>query len=54
MIRRLVLEDNLSGVLGGVLRLMSYDNMTTVGRHISKNEVKLSEGFVHYAGECGS
>jgi transposase len=49
----IAMHEDAFSELGGVLRLMSYDNMTTVGRHVSKDKVKLSERFAHYARECG-
>jgi hypothetical protein len=49
----LQLHDEAFSVLGGHPALMTYDNMTTVGRHISKDKVWLNPRFESYAKDCG-
>lgn len=47
------LHDEAFDELGGVVKLMTYDNMTTVGRHVGADEIKLSERFDAYRKRCG-
>jgi transposase len=47
------LHDQAFSLLGGVPHVMSYDNMTTVGRHIGPNDIWLNPRFEPYAGEYG-
>lgn len=46
------LHDEAFGLMGAVPRMMSYDNMTTVGRHEGAHE-RLNPNFAAYAGEYG-
>jgi transposase len=47
----LALHDEAFAQLGGIPCLMTYDNMTTVGRHISKDEVWINPRFEAYRNE---
>ena len=47
------LHDEAFDELGGVVKLMTYDNMTTVGRHVGPDEIKLNERFDAYRKRCG-
>jgi transposase len=47
------LHDEAFDELGGIVGLMTYDNMTTVGRHVGPAEIKLSERFEAYRKRCG-
>lgn len=47
------LHDEAFEELGGVVKLMTYDNMTTVGRHVGPDEIKLNERFDAYRERCG-
>jgi len=47
------LHDEAFDELGGVVRLMTYDNMTTVGRHVGPDEIKLNDRFDAYRKRCG-
>jgi transposase len=47
------LHDESFDELGGVPRLMTYDNMTTVGRHVGPDEIKLNDRFDAYRKRCG-
>lgn len=49
----LQLHDEAFSVIGGHPALMTYDNMTTVGRHVSKDKIWLNPRFEAYAKECG-
>jgi len=44
-------HDEAFGKLGAVPHTMSYDNMTTVGRHVGPDEVWINPRFAAYAGE---
>lgn len=46
------LHNEAFGLIGAVPRMMSYDNMTTVGRH-QNSEQHLNPNFAAYAGEYG-
>jgi transposase len=39
--------------IGGIPKLMTYDNMTTVGRHVGEDQIQLNPRFEAYARECG-
>jgi len=45
------LHDEAFGRIGAVPQVMSYDNMTTVGRHKGRDEVWINPRFAAYAGE---
>lgn len=45
------LHDEAFSLMGAVPVAMSYDNMTTVGRHIGPNKVQISPRFQTYAAE---
>jgi len=47
------LHDEAFGVIGAIPKLMTYDNMTTVGRHVSKDTIKLNPRFEGYMKSCG-
>lgn len=47
------LHDEAFDVIGAIPRLMTYDNMTTVGRHISKDTIELNGRFEGYMKRCG-
>lgn len=47
------LHDEAFDELGGIIKLMTYDNMTTVGRHVGQGEIKLNERFDAYRKRCG-
>jgi transposase len=47
------LHDEAFDELGGIVQLMTYDNMTTVGRHVGPEEIKLNERFDAYRKRCG-
>lgn len=49
----IALHDEAFAALGGVPVLMTYDNMTTVGRHVGPDQIKLSQRFEAYAKACG-
>jgi hypothetical protein len=49
----LVLHDEAFATIGAVPRLMTYDNMTTVGRHTSKDEITLNPRFEAYKEHMG-
>lgn len=49
----IALHEEAFSLLGGALALMTYDNMTTVGRHVGLGEVALNERFMAYAGRYG-
>jgi len=49
----IALHDEAFAELHGVLTLMTYDNMTTVGRHVGKGEVWINPRFEAYAKGCG-
>jgi transposase len=46
-------HDEAFAALGGVPVLMTYDNMTTVGRHVGPDEIALSPRFEAYKDACG-
>lgn len=39
--------------LEGIPKLMTYDNMTTVGRHVGEDQIQLNPRFEAYAKDCG-
>lgn len=43
------LHEEAFGLLGAVPRRMTYDNMTTVGRHVGPGEIQLNAHFEAYA-----
>jgi transposase len=47
------LHDEAFVELGGMPKLMTYDNMTTVGRHVGPEEIQLNERFEAYRARCG-
>lgn len=47
------LHDEAFSVVGGIPKLLTYDNMTTVGRHVRPGEVELNARFDAYRKECG-
>jgi hypothetical protein len=47
------LHDEAFGVIGAIPKLMTYDNMTTVGRHSSKDTIELNGRFEGYMKSCG-
>jgi transposase len=47
----LTLHGEAFGQLGAVPHVMSYDNMTTVGRHIGPDEIWINPRFAPYAAE---
>ena len=49
----LLLQDEAFRMLRGIPRMMTYDNMTTVGRHVAAGEVWLNPRFEAYRKECG-
>jgi transposase len=49
----IALHEEAFGVLGAVPRRMTYDNMTTVGRHVGPGEVQLNAQFEAYAQSRG-
>lgn len=49
----IALHEEAFGVLGAVPRRMTYDNMTTVGRHVGAGEVQLNAHFEAYASSHG-
>lgn len=49
----LPLHDEAFNEIGGIPRLMTYDNMTTVGRHVGPDEITLSPRFETYKDDCG-
>ncbi len=49
----IALHEEAFSLLGGAPPLMTFDNMTTVGRHVGPGEVALNERFVAYAGLYG-
>ena len=51
----IALHEEAFSILGGALALMTYDNMTTVGRHVGPgaDDVELNERFMAYAARYG-
>jgi transposase len=49
----MALHDQAFAELGGLPPAMTYDNMTTVGRHAGKDRVELNPRFEVWARECG-
>lgn len=49
----LLLHDEAFSAIGAVAKLMTYDNMTTVGRHTSKDEITLNPHFEAYSKHMG-
>lgn len=49
----LLLHEEAFTDIGGILKLMTYDNMTTVGRHVAEDQIELNPRFEGYAKECG-
>ena len=47
------LHDEAFDVIGAIPKLMTYDNMTTVGRHESADTIKLNPRFEGYSSRCG-
>ncbi len=47
------LHDEAFGILGAIPKVMTYDNMTTVGRHSGKDTIELSARFEAYRKGCG-
>jgi len=47
------LHDEAFGVIGAIPKLMTYDNMTTVGRHVGQDRIELNRRFDAYRKECG-
>lgn len=47
------LHDEAFTEIGAIPPLMTYDNMTTVGRHVAKDKIQLNPRFEAYASECG-
>lgn len=47
------LHDQAFATLGALPALMTYDNMTTVGRHVGPGEIRLSPRFEAYMKTCG-
>jgi len=47
------LHDEAFDVIGAIPKLMTYDNMTTVGRHESADTIKLNPLFEGYSSRCG-
>lgn len=47
------LHDEAFGIVGAIPKVMTYDNMTTVGRHTDKDTIKLSGRFDAYRKSCG-
>ena len=47
------LHDEAFALLGGIPVLMTYDNMTTVGRHIGPDEIWINPRFEPYRAACG-
>jgi len=62
MVLRFVLDETLETLIrlhdeafediGAIPDTMTYDNMTTVGRHVGQGRVKLNQRFEAYADEC--
>jgi len=49
----IALHDEAFADLGGVPAVMTYDNMTTVGRHVGPGEIWINPAFETYAKRCG-
>jgi len=49
----LALHEEAFSILRAIPKLMTYDNMTTVGRHISRDEIWINPRFADYAKSCG-
>lgn len=49
----LTLHEEAFSILGGYPAVMTYDNMTTVGRHIKEGEVWINPRFEEYRRRCG-
>jgi transposase len=49
----LALHEEAFTELGGYPSVMSYDNMTTVGRHCGKDEIWMNPKYEAYRQECG-
>ncbi|MDI6773489.1 MAG: IS21 family transposase [bacterium] len=49
----IALHEEAFSVVGGIPKVMTYDNMTTVGRHESKETIWLNPRFEQYARERG-
>jgi transposase len=49
----LPLHDEAFTLLGGIPVLMTYDNMTTVGRHIGPGQIRINPQFEPYREACG-
>lgn len=47
------LHETAFAIIGAVAALLSYDNMTTVGRHIGPGEVWINPRFAAYAEQVG-
>jgi len=49
----LLLHEEAFADIDGIPKLMTYDNMTTVGRHVAEDQIELNPRFGGYAKECG-
>jgi len=49
----LPLHDEAFTLIGGIPSLMTYDNMTTVGRHIGPDKIWINPSFEPYMKTCG-
>jgi transposase len=47
------LHEEAFAEIGGIPELMTYDNMTTVGRHVGRDEVWINPEFERYRQQCG-
>jgi transposase len=47
------LHEEAFAIIGAIVPLLSYDNMTTVGRHVGPGEVWINPRFKAYADGCG-
>ena len=48
----LAMHEEAFSVIGGIPALMTYDNMTTVGRHVSQDEIDINSRFESYRQQC--